>query len=283
MALARGVESRPAGRQLLAVVRYELAVERRGRTMPAFAALFAIAALGLAFTGLSATGSLTVQGFARTAVSLLQLSLWVVPLITLATGALAAADGYDMELLAAQPLRRETLLVGRALGRLVAASGALLVGYGGAGLMIAGAAGTGDAWRYAALVAVTIALAAAGTSLGTLVGVLARTRARALALAFAVWFLLALGFDLAAITAIGVLPRVELSWTLSGFLVLNPVAAARAVGGTIFDAVVISGPTGAALRRVLGPWGQAVLWAGLAAWAALPLALAARIFARRDL
>ncbi|MBI4541595.1 MAG: ABC transporter permease subunit [Gemmatimonadetes bacterium] len=283
LSFARPRAIRPLGRQLAALARYELAVEMRGRILPVFAVGFALAALAVALVGMSAGGTILVQGFGRTAVSLLQLSLWVVPLVGLAVSALAAADGYDMETLAAQPIGRGTLVVGRALGRFVALGAAVAVGYGVAGVVIAGAAGTGDALRYLGLVGVAVALAAASTSLGTLAGVAARTRTRALALAVGLWFVLALGFDLAAIAALGVLPRAQLTWCLSGLLLLDPVDTARAIGVGLLGAEAIAGPMGAALRRVLGPWGLLALWVGLAAWTALPLALAARLFARRDL
>lgn len=274
---------RLGGGGLLALARYELAAEMRGRTVPAFALAFAGAALGIAVTGMSAGGAFTVQGFGRTGVSLLQLTLWVVPLVTLGVSALAAADGYDLEMLAAQPVSRGTLVAGRALGRFVALAAALTTGYGTAGLVIAASAGSGDAWRFLGLVANATLLAAACVSLGTLAGVLARSRTRALALAFAVWFVLTIGFDLAAIAALSVLPRAELTWGLSLLLVLNPVDCARAIGAGLFGAEALAGPMGAALRRVLGSAGLLVLWLGLVAWTAGPLALAARVFRRRDL
>lgn len=267
----------------MALARYELGAEMRGRTLPAFAAGFAVAAIGIALVGMSAGGGLVIQGFGRTAVSLLQFTIWVVPLVALTVSALAAADGYDMELLAAQPVSRGTLVMGRALGRFAALAGAVAVGYGAAGLVIAGASGSGDALRYLALVGVSAALAAAGTSLGTLAGVLVRTRTRALALAVGLWLVLVFGADLAAIGLLAVMPRAELTWSLSGLLLLNPVGAARALGLGLFGAEAVAGPMGAALRRVLGSSGLLVLAGGLAAWAALPLLAAARIFARRDL
>ncbi len=272
-----------SARAALALARYELAAQVRGRTLPAFAAAFALAALGIAVAGLAAGGSLTVQGFARTAVSLLQLVLWVVPLVALADAALAAADGYDLETMAAQPVARGTMVWGRALGRFAALAATLLAGLGAAGLVIAGAAGLGDAGRYVGLVAATVALAAACTAIGTLAGVLARSRLRALALALALWFILTIGFDLVAIAALSMLPRAELTWSLTALLLLDPVDAARALVAGLFGAEAIAGPMGAALRRVLGPVGLPVLAVGLVAWSVVPLALAARLFARRDL
>lgn len=267
----------------LALARYEVGVEMRGRTLPAFAVLFAAAAAAIAFLGLSAGGTVVVQGFGRTAVSLLQLTLWVVPLVSLSLSAVAAADGYEMELLAAQPVSRSTLVVGRAAGRFAAVAAALAAGYGATGLLIAGAAGAGDAGRYAGLLLTSLGLAAACISVGTLAGVLSRTRTRALALSVALWLLFTFGFDLIAIGVLSILPRAELTWTLSGLLVLNPVSAARSIGMGLFDADAIAGPMGAALRRVLGPAGLLVLWMGLAVWTVVPAAFAARVFSRRDL
>ncbi len=283
--LAPGTTSGAIGRlrAALALARFELSAQLRGRTMPGFAAGFALIALGLAVAGLSAGGRLSVQGFGRTGLSLLQFSLWIVPLVALLDAALAAAEGYDLELLVAQPVSRATFVTGRALGRFAALASALGVGYGIAGLAIASLAGPGDAWRYLGLVATMIALAAAAAATGTLAGVLARTRTRALGLAIGVWFVLTVGYDLVAIALLAMLPRAELTWSLSALLMLNPVDAARAIGAALFGADAIAGPMGAALRRVLGPGGLGLLGAALAAWVLVPLWLAGRTFARRDL
>ena len=276
---AKGADTLPA---LGALVRFELFAQLRGRVVPIFTAGFAVAALAIAFAGLSAGGRLAVQGFARTGISLLQLSLWVIPLVALADAALAAADGYDMELLFVQPVRRGLVVVGRALGRWAATATAILVGFGAAGIVIAASAGPGDASRFVGLVVVTLALAAAATALGTLVGVAARSRTRALAIAIGLWFVLAVGYDLAAIAALSILPRAELSWSLTALLALNPVEAARVIGTGLFGADAIAGPMGAALRRVLGPFGLVLLGGALCGWTAGPLALAARLLERRD-
>lgn len=270
-------------RAALALAKYELRAQVRGRTLPVFTAGFAIAAMGIALIGLSAGGDFTIQGFGRTAASLLQLVLWVVPLVALADTSLAAAEGYDLETLASQPVSRGTLVAGRALGRFLALAVALITGLGAAGLLIGGVAGSGDAWRFAGLIGVTLALAASMCAVGTLAGVLARSRTRALTLAVALWFALTVGFDLVVVAALTVMPRAELTWSLTGLLLLDPVDTARVLGAGLFSSDAIAGPMGAAMRRVLGPAGLAVLGAGLIAWTAVPLALAARLFSRADL
>ena len=82
---------------------------------------------------------------------------------------------------------------------------------------------------------------------------------------------------------LAILPPREAGWGLSLLLLADPVDSARALGLGLFQADAIAGPTGAALKRVLGGWGAAVLVAGLCAWTALPLTIAGKRFARCDL
>jgi len=70
---------------------------------------------------------------------------------------------------------------------------------------------------------------------------------------------------------------------VSLLLLLDPIDLARVLGLGLFSANEIAGPTGAALRAVMGGWGSLLLSAGLVAWTALPLAIATRTFRRRDL
>lgn len=263
--------------------RFELAAARRGWTAPLFAIGFALAAVAVALLGLSAGGSLAVQGFARTSLSLLQLVVWVVPMIGLLTGAVAGSECHELELVAALPVGRRSMVVARWLAWSVTLGAALLIGLGAAGLAIALLAGSADGWRYLRLVGVGELALVATLALGMWIGVAARTRLRAVGVAVAVWFLLAVGVDLVAIGAMALLPPGRAGWWLSGLLMADPVNAARALGLSLFQTDVVAGPTGAALRRVLGGSGGWVLVAALVAWTLGPLALAGRRFAKSDL
>ncbi|MGH9261326.1 MAG: ABC transporter permease subunit, partial [Acidimicrobiales bacterium] len=256
---------------------------RHGRLVPVFAVAFALASLAIAVAGLSAGGVLAVQGFARTSVSLLQLLLWVVPLLALVLGAVAGADCRDLEFVAALPLARRSIVLARWVAWVVALGAALLLGLGLAGLAIGSLAGGADGLRYLALVGVALLLLAATLAIGLWVGVAAAARGRAIGVAILVWLVLVFGMDLAAITALAVLPPGEARWELVLLLLANPVDSARALGLGLFRADVIAGPTGAALRGVLGGWEAWLLVFGLATWTALPLSAAGRRFARSDL
>jgi hypothetical protein len=66
-------------------------------------------------------------------------------------------------------------------------------------------------------------------------------------------------------------------------LAANPLDGVRALGLVGLGADVLLGPTGAALAKLLGPSGGALLVAGaMVGWCAVPLALAAHLYRRRD-
>jgi Cu-processing system permease protein len=266
-----------------ALLRFELAAARNGRLVPLFAAGFALAGLGIALVGLSAGGVVTVQGFARTSVSLLQLVLWVVPLLALGLGAVAGVECHELEFVAALPLSRGAIVVSRWAAWVAALGATLLVGLGAAGIVIGALAGAADGLRYLALIGVALLLLSAGLAIGLWIGVAAGTRGRAVGIAIVVWAILLVGTDLLAIGALAILPPGEAGWELSLLLVANPVDSARALGLGLFRADVLAGPTGAALRGVLGGWGAWALVAGLTTWTVVPLFVAGRRLARSDL
>ena len=266
-----------------ALLRFDWATARRGRLVPVFAVGFALASVGVALAGLSAGGAVVVQGFARTSISLLQLTLWTVPLLSLLLGAVSGAECTELEFLTALPFSRKRLVVSRWAAWSLVLSAALIAGFGAAGVVIGILAGSADVTRYLALIGVATLLVSASLAIGLWIGIVARSRARAVGFAVLVWFVLLVGADLAAIALLSLLPAHAATWSLVALLAANPVDSARALGLGLFQTEVVAGPTGAALQRLLGGPGIALLLAGLVAWTVVPLRLAGRRFARQDL
>lgn len=267
---------------IAALTRFELAAARQGRTAPLFAAGFAVASLTIALVGLAAGGTIAVQGFARTSISLLELILWVVPLLALLTGAAAGAECYELEYIAALPVARSHLVISRWAAWLAALGAALFIGLGSAGVVIGALAGTADGWAYVGLLIIATLLLSACLATGLAVGIRARTRGRALAASIIGWCILVVGVDLIAIALLAILPAGTATWPLSLLLVADPLDAARALGVGLFGADAVAGPTGAALRAALGGWGAAAMISALVAWTAIPLGIAARTLGRHD-
>src|SRR5262245_65855253 len=104
-------------RPFLLFARQELTLAVRSRWTQIFAAVFAALALAVAASGYILSGGGGVQDFSRTAASLVQLILLLVPLTSLVIGVLSLApERGAAELVFSQPVSRTTVLLGRLLG-----------------------------------------------------------------------------------------------------------------------------------------------------------------------
>jgi Cu-processing system permease protein len=269
---------------VLAIAGAEFGAALRGRLVQGFAALFAVLAIGISLAGLGASGQLLVQGFVRSAVSLLTLSLYLLPLLGLVVGAHAfGAEDGGTEMLLVQPVSRFTVLLGRTLGLAAALGGVAVVGFGIAAGVVGGFAGRDGLSAYLTVAMGATTVAWAGLATGILIGVVARRRAAAIGAALAVWLCAAVLYDLLAIALLQYSGSGEPGAYLVTLLALNPVDGIRALGLVTLGADVLLGPTGAAMQQALGPAGGAVLiLCSLGTWCVLPVALAARLYGRRD-
>ncbi|HET8549241.1 MAG TPA: ABC transporter permease subunit, partial [Bryobacteraceae bacterium] len=149
----------------------EFLVCLRGRWIVVFSAVFAALSLAIAYFGTVTAGAAGLQGFERTTASLLNLVLYLVPLLGLSLGTLNISREHGSnELLFSQPLSRARILCGRLLGLFAATAVALLGGFGIAALVIWIQIGSDGLLRFTALVLLSIALAAVYLTLGALVG-----------------------------------------------------------------------------------------------------------------
>jgi Cu-processing system permease protein len=273
---------------LVLVARQELLLAARARSTQIFAAVFAVLALGVAGSGYVLTGGVGVQDFARTAASLVQLVLLVVPLMALMLGVVAfSGDRGSMELLFAQPLARREILLGKLLGLLTALVGAEAIGFGAAGALIYWKTDEVGLGKYfllllgaALLTAIFLGLAAAIVS-----GALGRKRTRALALAVVVWFVAVIFLDLVALGLCTLLPSGPASRVLIVSVLVNPASALRTAELLLLEGTAAFGAGSLALLRFThGPWGAGMaLGTSLLAWLVLPVIVAVRRLGAADL
>jgi Cu-processing system permease protein len=268
---------------LLHVARAELRGALAGRLVQGFGLLFALLALGIAVAGLGASGQLLVQGFQRTAISLLTLALYLLPLLGLVTGAVAfGAEDGGTELLLAQPVGRAEVLLGRALGLAGAMIGVSLLGFGVAGAVVGAVAGSVGLASYLFVATGATLVGLAALALGILLGVLLRRRGAAVGAALGAWLVVAVLYDLAAIALLQLVGSGAPGPLLLGLLALNPVDGVRALALVSLGADVLLGPTGAAMQQLLGGAGGALVLAGLGAWLVGPVAGAVAVYRTRD-
>jgi Cu-processing system permease protein len=262
----------------------ELRAAFAGRLVQSFGLLFALLALAVAIAGLGASGQLLVQGFTRTAVSLLTLALYLLPLLGLVVGANAfGAEDGGTELLLAQPVGRADVVLGRVLGLALAIAGVSVAGFGLAGVVVGTVAGTEGLAGYLLVAGGATLVGLGGLALGVLLGVLTRRRSAAVGAALAAWLVLAVLYDLAAIAVLQLVGDGQPGPMLLGLLALNPLDGVRALALVALGADVLLGPTGAAMQRLLGESrGTLVVIASLGAWLVLPSWAACAAYRRRD-
>jgi len=274
-------------RLLLLFAREELALALRSRWTQIFAAVFGLLALFVATAGYVLSGGHGVQDFARTAVSLVQLVLLLVPLTALLIGVLSLApERGAAELMFSQPVARRTILLGKLLGLFQALAAAQAVGFGAAGAVVYAQSGGEGLRGFLLLVAASLVTTAVFLGLAALLsaGAVGRKRVRALALALVVWFVAVILVDLAALGAASLLPSGTASRVLIVASLANPLGAVRTGALLAIEGTGAFGAGSLALLRFTkGPWGAAAcLSLSLLFWLVVPTTLAVRRLRRAD-
>lgn len=261
----------------------EVREARRNSWFLLFAAIFAGLSLTVSLLGLAGLGSVGVAGFGRTAASLLNLVVLVVPLMGLLLGALSIAGEREQGTLAtllSHPVLVEEVFLGKFLGLAAALLSALLMGFGLTALVIARGSGSARLNDYLLLAAWTCLFGLGYLSIGFLVSALARKTVAAMGVALFLWLVSVFFSDLGLI---GTTLMLRLSpRTLLWLSLLNPTQVFKllvldSIGGNL----EVLGPAGLYATEPFGRWLRPVLAALLAAWLSVPLAISLVLFRNR--
>jgi Cu-processing system permease protein len=268
------------------IARQELKINIRNRWTLIFAVTFGVLTLAISYFGLVTVGAIGFQGFERTSASLLNLVLYVVPLVALVMGTMSfTSEKSSSELLYSQPVTRSEILIGKLAGLFASILTATLIGFGLAGVIIGAKAGGEGILRYPIFVGLALVLALVFLSLSAFVSALCHRKAKAFGVALFLWFFFVLFYDLAVIGGTFALKERAANVFIFSSLFANPVDMVRVAGMIALDGKEIFGVAGAALLRFLGGETASVLLliVGLSVWVVAPLLLAQRIFRRQDI
>ena len=268
------------------IARQELVINIRNRWTIVFAVAFGALALAISYFGLVTAGQIGFQGFARTSASLLNLVLYIIPLVALVSGTLSfTSEKSAGELLFSQPVTRTEILLGKLLGLFASIFTATLFGFGLAGLIIALNAGTEGSLRYPLFVGFSLLLALIFLSLAALISALCGRKAKAFGVALFVWFFFVLFYDLLVIGATFLFNERTANTFIFASLFANPVDMVRVASLMALDGKEIFGPAGAALLRFLGGemMSLVLLLSALALWIIAPFLLARSLLGRQDI
>jgi Cu-processing system permease protein len=247
------------------IARRELREALRNKWLWLYALGFGALALGLAQAGMSSAGYAGLGGFGRTAASLINSLLLFVPLIGLTVGAGVIAGERErgtLLYLLAQPVNRAEIFFGKALGAALAVISAVALGFGIAGIGLAGDGG--DPKAFLALVGFAVLLALVSLGIGLLISALTVKAATASGAALIVWLVLVFIGDLALIGATMSFRPSPMG--MLALLLLNPLQVFKL--GAIYS-----------LRATLDTLGAAGQFAAFQFGAGLPLVLAGLLLA----
>jgi Cu-processing system permease protein len=270
----------PDFKNILTITQKELQDARRNRWYLIYVVVFAVLSLALAWMGMTGLGDYGLAGFGRTAASIINIVLLIVPLMGLTLGAISLAGERERSTLLyllAQPVTQLEVMLGKYLGLGIALFSALIFGFGISGILIAIQGGSAEIKLYSLMVLLAFLLALVSLSLGFLISSTVRKGSTAVSIALFIWLLLLVFGDLGLMGTAMVL-NLGVSQLLT-LTVLNPmqifkIAAILNLRGSLD----VLGPAGIFALRTYGAQLMPVLVSILLAWILIPLGLAYTAF-----
>lgn len=260
----------------------------RNRWVVAATGLLAALALTLTFLGSAPTGTVGAHPLDVVVISLASLTIFIVPLIALLISHDAIVGEIErgtMMLLLAYPVRRRQVLFGKFLGHIAILAFATCIGYGLAGAVLAAggqAAGPGSWAAFMTMTASSVLLGAVFVAIGYLVSVLVSDRGTAGGIAIAIWLLFVVLYDMALLgLLVADQGRFVNGGVLAALLLFNPADSYRLLNLAGSDGIAAASGMAGTVREAAPS--SAALLAALAAWVAVPMALATLAFSRREL
>jgi len=245
----------------------------RSKWLISYAVFFLAATEGLLrFTG----------GNAKTLLSLGNIVLFVVPLVTVVYGTVYLYNSREfIELLLAQPLRRRTVFAGLYAGLGIPLTLAFLAGVTLPLLLRGQVWGVGG--PLATMLAGGAALTLIFTGLSFCIALRFEDRLTGLGVGMASWLAFALVYDGVILFVVAMLSGHAIEKPLLAVSLANPIDLVRIALLLQFDISALMGYTGAVFNRFFsGAIGLAVISAALATWIGAPLLLGLRAFGKKD-
>lgn len=269
------------------LARKELRDGLRNRWIAAAIVVLGTLALALSLLGSAPTGSVRVSALDITVISLASLSVYLIPLIALMLSFDALVGEFErgtMMLLLTYPVKRWQVIIGKFLGHVIILFIAILVGYGGAILVMMLFTGVGsEGWQaYVVMMASSLLLGAVFVALGYLVSVLVRERATAAGAAIGLWLIFVVLYDLLLFGAL-LLDEGQLigQQLFAALMLVSPTDTYRIFNLSMFEGVSqAAGIAGVASEANM----NGVLLLGvMLLWLIVPLIATLMVFQRREL
>jgi Cu-processing system permease protein len=222
--------------------------------------------------------SLETDG-AKSVVSLLSVVLIIVPLISIVFTTTYFYNAYEfIELLVAQPLSRNTILLGEFFGVAISMTTAFLFGIG-IPVLIYSATATGFV-----LILSGVVLTLSFVSIAFFASVAMRDKSKGIGFSLLLWFYFAIIYDAIVLVILFSFSDYPLDKAVIALASLNPIDMARIMVLMKLDISALMGFTGAVYKQFFGSnFGLLYTIAVMFVWIILPLFLSVKIFKKKNL
>jgi Cu-processing system permease protein len=266
------------------LARKEMGDALHNRWFVLYTLAFAALSLALSALALAGAGMAGFAGFGRTAASLINLVLLIVPLMALTIGAQSLAGEREHNTLAyllAQPISRADIFVGKYLGLTLSLLAALVLGFGVSGVIMAlNGTGAAEPAVYVKLVGLAFLLSLTMLSVGFLISVLSRRAGTAVGVGLFLWLVFVFFGDLGLMGA-AVTMRVPIA-DLFALSLLNPLQVFKMAAILDIQATLdLLGPAGIYAMQRYGAGLLPMFLSMLVAWVLAPVAGAYLCFVRK--
>ncbi len=215
----------------------------------------------------------------KSLVSLMSIIMIVAPLVSIIFSTTYFYNAYEfIELLVAQPISRNSILLGEFFGVSVSLVVGLLIGVGVPIIYY-----TPTATGFVLLLS-GIALTLSFTSLAFFASVVTRDKAKGIGVALMMWFYFAVIYDALVLAVLFAFNDYPLDKAVIGMASLNPIDLGRIMILLKIDISALMGFTGAVYKQFFGKsFGMIYSIGVMLLWILLPLFASVRIFRKKNL
>lgn len=271
-------------RTIKVLIEKELLDSIRNRWFYTFLVIFMVLSFVIVYLGIIKSTSLGFESFNKTTASLLNLTLFLIPMITLLLGGTSISGEREhgtLDLMLSKPISPGEFILGKYMGIATALVLTIVTGFGLMGMIVAFRVSALDARAYLFFVLLSVLLALSFLSISMLISVLVNKRITAIIVSTIVWFFFILIYDLIIMAAAGLFKGTAMAVFLLVSILLNPADSVRILAIVNLGGETIFGPSLVELTRMItNVSSELLITLGIAAWIILPLLFTVFFFKR---
>ena len=222
---------------------YEARHSIRNRVVFFATVLMTILSMAIGYLGTSKNGVFALAGFDQIIISLVSLSLYIIPLIALALGydaIIGEKEDKTLDLILTLPVSRLQLFVGKFLGFGVVLAFSIFLGFMITGMIIGATVGFEQFNHYLLFITNTILLGLSFLAISMLISAFAKSRPLAIGASIVIWFFFVFIYDMVLIGALLASDGMISPQLFSVSLFFNPADVNRILTLTHLDSAKIA-------------------------------------------